>query len=112
MKYNFLIYNNSLTSRNDLINNILYNLPKEQVPTCEIKETSEFYYININFFYYSKHILDLYYNNNFLILNIKLKDPLKKSIFENIFYLLSIDLNNILIHYYKENIKLIIPKIS
>lgn len=111
MKDSSLIYDNSLISQRDFINTILYSIPKEQLPTCEIKETPEFYYININSFYSNKHILEISYKNNFLILKIKLKDKLKNLSSKKIFYLLNVDLNNILLHDYKHNIKLIIPKV-
>ena len=112
MNYNSLIYDNSLLSQNDFINAILHPTPKEQLPTCEIKETPEFYYISIYSFYGNKHILEISYENNFLILKIKFKDSLKSSLPERIFYLLNIDLNNILLHDYKHNLKLIIPKVA
>ena len=111
MKDNSLIYDNSLINQKDFINAILYTTPKEQLPTCEIKETPEFYCININSFYGDKHILEISNKNNFLILKIKFKNTLKKSLSKRIFYLLNIDLNNILLHDYKHNLKLIIPKV-
>ena len=111
MKDNSLIYDNSLINQRDFINAILHPTLKEQLPTCEIKETIEFYCININSFYGNKHILDISYKNNFLMLKIILKNDLKISASERIFYLLNIDLNNILLHDYRHNIKLIIPKV-
>jgi hypothetical protein len=110
MKDNSLIYDNSLINQRDFINAILHPAPKEQLPTLQIKETSEFYCININSFYGNKHILEISYKNNFLILKIKFKNTIKNSISERIFYLLNIDLNNILLHDYNHNIKLVIPK--
>ena len=110
MNDNSLIYDNSLLSQRDFINAILSPTPKEQLPTCEIDETPEFYYINIHSFYGDKHILEISYENNFLILKIKFKNVLQNSLPERIFYLLNIDLNNILLHDYKHNLKLIIPK--
>ena len=110
MNDNSLIYNNSLLSQNDFINIILSTTSKEQLPTCEINEASEFYYINISSFYGNKHILEISYENNFLILKIKFKNALEGSLRERIFYLVDIDLNNILLHDYRHNVKLIIPK--
>jgi len=107
-----LIYDNSLISQKDFINAILHPIPKEQLPTFEINETQEFYYININSFYGHKHILELSCKNDFLILKIKFKNAQKDSLSERIFYLLNIDLNNILLHDYKHNVKLIIPRVS
>jgi len=112
MNDNSLIYDNSLISQKDFIDAILSPTPKEQLPICEIKETPEFYYINIDSFYGDKHILEISYENNFLVLKIKFKDDLKKSLPERIYYLLNIDLNNILLHDYKHTLKLIIPKVS
>jgi hypothetical protein len=111
MKDNSLIYDNSLISQRDFINTILHPTPNEQLPTLEIKETPEFYCINIDSFYGNKHILEISYKNNFLILKIKFKNTLKNSVPERIFYLSNIDLNNILLHDYKHNVKLIIPKV-
>ena len=111
MKDNSLVYDNSLISQWDFINTILNPTPTEQLPIFEIKETPEFYCIYIDSFYGNKHILEISYKNNFLILKIKFKNILKNSARERIFYLLNIDLNNILLHDYKHNIKLIIPKI-
>jgi len=112
MNDKYLIYDNSLLSKKDFINVILHPIPKEQLPTCEINETPEFYYINIDSFYGNKHILEISYENNFLILKIKFKNILKSSLPKRIFYLLNIDLNNILLHDYKHNVKLIIPRVS
>ena len=112
MKDNSLIYDNSLINQMDFINAILHPTLKEQLPTCEIKETPEFYYININSFYGNKHVLEISRKNDFLILKIKFKNTQKKHSFERIFYLLNIDLNNILLHDYNHNLKLIVPKID
>ena len=112
MNDNSLIYDNSLIQQKDFINQILNPAPKEELPTYEIKETRKFYYININSFYGNKHILDISTKNDFLILKIKFKKNQKKFSFERIFYLLNIDLNNILLHDYNHNLKLIIPKIN
>ena len=111
MKDNSLIYDNSLMSQKDFINAILHPTPKEQLPVFEIKETPEFYCIYIDSFYVNKHILEISYKNNFLVLKIIFKNPLKNSAQERIFYLSNIDLNNILLHDYKHNLKLIIPKV-
>ena len=78
MKDNSLIYNNSLINQENFIDTILYSTEKEQLPTCEIKETPEFYCININSFYGDKHILEISNKNNFLILKIKSKNNFKK----------------------------------
>lgn len=108
-----LIYNNSLLSPKDFITAILHPEPKEQLPTCELEESPEFYYININSFYDDKHILEMSYKNNFLILKIFLNNNDSKNfLYQKIFYLSKIDLNNILLHDYKDSIKLIISKIS
>jgi len=111
MKDNSLIYDNSLISQRDFINTILHPTPTEQLPIFEIKETPEFYCIYIDSFYCNKHILEISYKNNFLILKIKFRNIQKNSAHERIFYLLNIDLDNILLHDYKHNIKLIIPKV-
>ncbi len=112
MKYNSLIYDNSLIQQKDFIDQMLHPALKEELPTYEIKETSEFYYINIKSFYGDKHILEISAKHDFLILKIKFKNAQKKSSFERIFYLLNIDLNNILLNDYNHNLKLIIPKIN
>ena len=111
MKDNSLIYDNSLISQRDFINTVLNPAPTEQLPIFEIKETPEFYCIYIDSFYCNKHILEISYKNNFLILKIKFKNAIKNSVSERIFYLLNIDLNNILLHDYNHNIRLIIPKV-
>lgn len=111
MKDNSLIYDNSLMSQKDFINTILNPIPTEQLPVFEIKETPEFYCIYIDSFYGNKHILEISYKNNFLILKVKFRNIQKNLPHERIFYLLDIDSNNILLHDYKHNIKLIIPKL-
>ena len=111
MKDNSLIYDNSLISQRDFINTILHPTPTEELPIFEIKETPEFYRIYIDSFYGNKHILEISYKNNFLILEIKFRNTQKNSVPERIFYLSNIDLNNILLHDYKHNVKLIIPKV-
>lgn len=112
MKDNSLIYNNCLLKPEDFINSILSLDPQEQLPTCEIEETSDFYYININSFYDNKHILEISYRHNFLILKIMFDNDIKQFLFQKIFYLLKVDTSNILLHDYKNSIKLIIPKIA
>lgn len=112
MKDISLIYNNSLLSPRNFIDVILHSELKEQLPTCEFKETQKFYCICINSFYDNKHILEISYKNNFLILKIMLNNSLKEFLLQRIFYLSKIDLNNILLHDYKNGIKLIISKIS
>lgn len=110
MKDNSLLYNHSLLSPKDFVDAILHPEPKEQLPTCELKETPDFYYIDINAFYDDKHILEISYENNFLILKIMLNNTFKEFLFKRVFYLSKIDLNNILLHDYKNSIKLIIAK--
>lgn len=110
MKDNSLIYNNSLLSPRDFIDNILHPEPKEQLPTCEIEESPDFYYISINSFYDNKHILEISYKNHFLILKIMFNNDVKQFLFQRIFYLLKVDTRNILLHDYENSIKLIIPK--
>jgi hypothetical protein len=112
MKDNSLIYDNSFIHQKDFINQILHPVIKDELPTYEIQETPEFYYINIKSFYGDRHILEISTKHDFLILKIKFKNTQKKSSFEGIFYLLNIDLNNILLHDYNHNLKLIIPKIN
>ena len=77
MKDKSLIYNNSLITQRDFINTILHPTQEEQLPTLEIIENQEFYCINIASFYGTKHILEISYKNNFLILKIKFKDAKK-----------------------------------
>lgn len=110
MKDNFLIYNTSLLSPKDFVNSVLSLERKEQLPTCELEESSDFYYINIDSFYDNKHILEISYKNHFLILKIMFNNDTKQFLFQRIFYLLKVDTNNILLHDYKNSIKLIIPK--
>ena len=112
MKDNSLIYNNSLIQQGDFINHILNSDSQSKLPTYEIKETSNFYYINIISFYSDQHILDISAKNDFLILKIRFKNTLKKSCPKKIFYLVDIDLNNILLIDHNHNLKLIIPKIN
>lgn len=112
MKDNSLIYNNSLLSIKDFIDAILYTEPKEQLPICELTENPEFYYIDINSFSSDKHILEISYENNSLILKILSNDDIKKFLFQRIYYLSNINLNNILLHDYGNSMRLIIAKIS
>jgi hypothetical protein len=112
MKDTFLIYNNCLVSPKDFIDSMLSLELKEQLPTCELEESSDFYYININSFYDNKHILEISYKNHFLILKIMFNNDEKQFLFQRIFYLLEVDISNILLHDYKSSLKLIIPKIA
>lgn len=111
MKSTSLVYNDSLMNTESLINLILSTTPKDEVPTCKIEEAPNFYYINIDSFYGDKHVLEISYKNNFLILKMKTNDIYKKFLFERMFYLEDIDSNNILLHDYKNQIKLVIPKL-
>lgn len=112
MKDNSLIYHNSLLSFESFIDNLLYHEIKEQLPTCKLKETANFYYININSFCDNKHILEISYKDNFLILKIMLNNPLNDFLLQRVFYLSKVDLNNILLHDYKNSITIILSKIS
>lgn len=111
MKGNSLIYNNSLINKMKFIDSILINNSQSEIPTCEIKETPDFYNINIDSFHGDKHVLEISYKNYFLILKMILKNN-KKFLFERIFYLTDINSNNILLSDYKNQIKLIIPKVK
>ncbi len=110
MKDNFLVYNNCLISPKDLINSMLSLELEEQLPTCELEESSDFYYISVDSFYDSKHILEISYKNHFLILKIMFNNNSKEFLFQRIFYLSQVDVSNILLHDYKSSLKLIIPK--
>lgn len=110
MKSNSLIYNNSLISKVEFIDAILTNNLQCKIPICEIKETPDFYNINIDSFYNDKHILEISYKSDFLILKVKCKND-NKFLFERIFYLTDIDCNNILLCDNKNELKLIIPKV-
>jgi HSP20 family molecular chaperone IbpA len=111
MKGTSLMYNNSLTNKENFINTMLSTTPKNQIPICEIKETPDFYSIKIDSFDDDNHVLEISYKNNFLILKIRDEDTHKKFLLERIFYLKNIDSNNILLHDHKTQLKLIIPKI-
>lgn len=111
MNANCLIYNSSLKSPKDFIDSILYNEIREQIPTCDFEETSDFYYININSFSDDKHSLEISYKFNFFILTIVANNASRKILFQRSFYFPKIDLNNILLHDFRDSIKLIIPKV-
>lgn len=111
MNTNCLIYNSSLKSPTDFIDSILYHELKEQIPTCDFEETSNFYYININSFCDDKHSLEISYKFNFFILTIVPNSTSRKILFQRSFYFPQIDLNHILLHDCKDTIKLVIPKV-
>ena len=112
MKDISLIYDNSLLSPQDFIDAILHPEPKELLPTCDLKETPDFYYIEINSFYDKKHLLEISYKNGFLILKIMLNNINKEILFQRVFYLSKIDLDNILLHDHENSIELIVAKTS
>lgn len=112
MNTHCLIYNSSLKSPIDFIDSILYHELKEQIPTCNFEETPNFYYINIDSFCDSKHLLEISYKFNFFILTIVNSNPSRKILFQRSFYFPKIDLNHILLHDCKDTIKLIIPRIT
>ena len=111
MKDKFLIHNNCLMRPKEFINSMLSLNLEQQLPTFHIEESIDFYYINIDSFYDNKHILEISYKNHFLILKIMSNSNPKQFLFQQIFYLIKVDINNILLHDYKNNIRLIIPKI-
>lgn len=111
MNINCLIYNSSLKSPQDFINYILCTEIREQIPTCKLEETSDFYYINIDSFNGDKHLLEISYKFNFFILTIITNNSPRKTLFQRSFYFPKIDLNHILLHDFKDNIRLIIPKL-
>ena len=112
MNKNSLICHNSLLNPESFIDNLLYPRIKEHLPTCELQETADFYYIDINSFYDNKHLLEISYKDNFLILTIMLNNTLKEFLLQRVFYLSRVDLNNILLHDYKNSITIILSKIS
>lgn len=111
MNINCLIYNSSLKSPQDFINSVLYSEIKEKIPTCDLEETSDFYYINIDSFNDSKHSLEISYKFNFFILTIVDNSNSRIILFQRSFYFPQIDLNHILLHDFKDSMKLIIPKV-
>lgn len=111
MKGSSLVYNNSLILKEKFIDEILSKNFQETLPTCNIRETPEFYYIDIDYFLNNKHELQISYKHNFLILKCKLKNSINNFIFERIFFLENIDLNAILLCNHGSEIELIIKKI-
>lgn len=112
MTYNSLVYNNSLITVEDFIDSILYTkMLENQVSLCKFEETSNSYYITFKFFYKNKHTFNVYYKNNFLILQIKFRNCNQKALLTRMFYLTNIKLNKLSHIYYKDEVKLKIPKI-
>lgn len=111
MSDNCLIHNNSLLKPKDFIDSILSSDPKDPILTCNLEESSDFYYININSFHNGKHLLEISYKYNFLTLAVMLNNASNDLLFKRIFYLPEIDLEHILLHDLKDSIKLIISKI-
>ena len=107
-----LVYNNQILNIDQFIDCILNNhFSAKQIPSCEIQENSQFYYIALNNYYKNNHTFQIYYKNNFLILQIRLRENNSKILSTRMFFLPIININKISHTYYSNSVTLKVPKI-
>ena len=107
-----LVYNNKIMNIDQFIDSILNNhFSIKKIPSCEIQENSQYYYIALNDYYKKNHTFQIYYKNNFLILQIRLRNYNSKILSTRMFFLPNININKISHSYYSNSVSLKIPKI-
>ena len=96
----------------DFIDSILNNnFSINKIPSCKIQEASQFYHIQLDNYYKDKHTFQIYYKNNFLILQIRFRQDKAKILSTRMFFLPNIDINKIFHTYYSNSVTLKIRKI-
>ena len=106
-----LVYNNKIMDTNNFINSILFKKISTEITSCTIRETPLLYYINAKFFSPNEHTFQIYYKNNFLIMQIKNKHNPKETLLTRMFYLVNINTRKISHIYYDYSLILKVPKI-
>lgn len=106
-----LIYNNNILDIETFIDTILFKPILKKICSCTVNETHLVYYITTKYFSQSNHAFQVYYKNNFLILQIKNKLAPYDTILTRIFYLENINTRKISHIYYDDSLVLKIPKI-
>lgn len=106
-----LVYNNKILSIENFINLILFEKINKKNFSCTIRETPIVYYINAKSFSPNKHTFQVYYKNNFLILQIRDKHNPKNTVLTRMFYLININIRKISHIYYDDSLILKVPKI-
>lgn len=110
MKSNSLLCYNSLLNKEDFIN---YFLDKETldltIPKINLKETSNYYYIDVIFSCEKNYFLELFYKYNFLVFEFYETNNINYY-FKRIYYLKDINIHKLSILKTKKEIKISIPK--
>ncbi|NFS30162.1 protein phosphatase [Clostridium botulinum] len=103
---------NSLLNKEDFIN---YFLDKKnldsKIPKINLKETYNFYYIDILFSSNRNYLLEIFYKNNFLIFEFYEYNNINYN-FRRIYYLEDINIEEISLFKEKKEIKINIPKVK
>ncbi|ACD24316.1 protein phosphatase [Clostridium botulinum] len=103
---------NSLLNKEDFIN---YFLDKKnldsKIPKINLKETYNFYYIDILFSSNRNYLLEIFYKNNFLIFEFYKYNDINYN-FRRIYYLEDINIEEISLFKEKKEIKINIPKVK
>ncbi|MDR5588344.1 MULTISPECIES: protein phosphatase [Clostridium] len=103
---------NSLLNKEDFIN---YFLDKKtldsKIPKINLKETYNFYYIDILFSSNRNYFLEIFYKNNFLIFEFYEYNDVNYN-FRRIYYLEDINIEEISLFKEKKEIKINIPKVK
>ena len=112
MSNNSLLCYNSLLNKEDFIN---YFLDKKtldsKIPKVNLKETQNFYYIDILFSYEKNYFLEIFYKNYFLVFEFYESNSINYN-FRRIYYLKDINIKEISLFKEKKEIKINIPKIK
>lgn len=107
-----LVYNNKIMNIENFIDSILNNhFSINKIPSCQINENSQSYTIHLENYYKDKHSFQIYYKNNFLILQIIPRENKDKILLTRMFFLPNIDINKICHTYYSNSVTLKISKI-
>lgn len=108
-----IIYNNNIFSLDGFIDNVLSSKNRADiVPVSEIEEFEDHYSIQLYPYYEQENSFDIYYKNDFLILQVKEKNPLPKTLATKLFYMPDINTSKLSHIYYKDSLSLKIPKIQ
>ncbi|HBJ1651924.1 protein phosphatase [Clostridium botulinum] len=103
---------NSLLNKEDFINYFLdIKTLDTKIPKINLKETYNFYYINILFSSNKNYLLEIFYKNNFLMLEFYQKNNVNYN-FRRIYYLEDINIEAISLFKENKEIKINIPKIK
>ncbi|AOR24857.1 protein phosphatase [Clostridium taeniosporum] len=107
-----LLCYNSLLNKEDFINYFLdKNTLDSKIPKINLKETCNFYYVDILFSSEKNYFIEVFYKNNFLIFKFYESNNINYN-FKRIYYLENINIDELSLSKNKKQIKINIPKLN